>query len=203
MVNTSPHSAQQSAPNTGPARAPETKLPRPQSPRRDLPQPETWMAKTSPAPRGSPSSPRPLHLFCDANLFLQCRPPEDLDGSGWSDYASVRLIVSDPVLREIDALKNKGNDRQSKRARAASATFRKMLASGTKDVRASDPTVTLHVKPQHRRSEELRDQLDYAERDDQLIGNPVTLPRNRLSNPLDGLSSAAYRNRTSVRRTNA
>ena len=125
-----------------------------------------------------PAAEKVLYLFCDANLFLQCKPPQDLDWSGWSDYAVIRLIVSDPVLREIDALKNKGNDRQSRRARAASAAFRKMLPSGTKDVRASDPTVTLHVEPQHRRDEELRDQLDYGERDDQLIGTAYEFGRS-------------------------
>ena len=111
-----------------------------------------------------------LHLFCDANLFLQCRPLDDLDWSSWQHYQSVRLIVSDPVLREIDGLKNKGNDRQSKRARNASATFRSMRPSGTKVIQDSDPTLTLHIERQHRRSDELAGKLDYSERDDQLIG---------------------------------
>lgn len=56
-----------------------------------------------------------LYLFCDTNLFLQCRPLEDLDWSKWQEYGSVNVIVCAPVLREIDALKNKGNNRQSRK----------------------------------------------------------------------------------------
>ena len=111
-----------------------------------------------------------LHLFCDANFFLQCRVPEELDWSRWQKYDSVRIIVCDPVLREIDALKNKGNNRQSRRARRASALFRSMRPSGTKVIHDSKPTVSLHIEPQHRRSAELAERLDYSERDDQLIG---------------------------------
>lgn len=43
-----------------------------------------------------------LYYFVDTNLFLQCRPLEQLDWSPWKNFEEVRLIVSKPVLREID-----------------------------------------------------------------------------------------------------
>ena len=111
-----------------------------------------------------------VYLFPDTNLLLQCRPLEELDWSTWNAFDEVRLIVSAPVLREIDYRKNKGNDRVGKRARDASAMFRKILDDEYKLVRDSGPCVKLSVEPQHRYSEALREHLNYQERDDQLVG---------------------------------
>ena len=116
-------------------------------------------------------SPRSVvYLFVDTNLLIQCRPLENLDWSAWDEFDEVRLIVSKPVLREIDYRKNKGSDRVGKRARDKSAMFRKMLNDGDKVVRDSDPCVKLSVEPQHQYSKKLEDRLNYQERDDQLIG---------------------------------
>ena len=111
-----------------------------------------------------------VYLFPDTNLLLQCRPLKDLDWSTWNEFDEVRLIVSAPVLREIDYRKNRGNDRAGKRARAASAMFREMLADGYKLVHDGRPCVKLFVESQHGYSETLREHLNYQERDDQLIG---------------------------------
>ncbi len=110
-----------------------------------------------------------VYLFVDTNLLFQCRPLEELDWSAWNEFDEVRLIVSKPVLREIDYRKNKGNDRVGKRARDASAMFRKMLNDGDKVIHDSDPCVKLSVEPQHQYTKELEDQLNLQERDDQLI----------------------------------
>ena len=111
-----------------------------------------------------------VYLFVDTNLLFQCRPLEELDWSAWNEFDEVQLIVSKPVLREIDYRKNKGNDRVGKRARAASAMLRKMLNDRDKIVHDSDPCVKLSVEPQHQYSKKLEDRLNYQERDDQLIG---------------------------------
>ena len=111
-----------------------------------------------------------IYLFADTNLLVQCRQLEELDWSTWNAFDEVRLIISSPVLREIDYHKNKGNDRVGKRARNASAMFRKMLDDGCMLVRASGPCVKLTVETQHRQSEALKERLNYQERDDQLIG---------------------------------
>ena len=120
-----------------------------------------------------------LHLFVDTNLFIQCRAPEQLDWSPWHGFEEVRLIVSTPVLREIDQLKTR-RGRVGNRARVASAMFREMLAQPHKVVHAQSPRVVLSVEPQHTYPQDLADRLNYAERDDQLIG---TLHQFVRSNP--------------------
>lgn len=111
-----------------------------------------------------------LNFFVDTNLFLQCLPLEQLDWSPWDSFEKVRLIVSKPVLREIDYRKNKGNDRAAKRARATYAMFRRFLKEGDIVVHEGSPRVVLCVESWHQYSEDLRNRLDYGERDDQLIG---------------------------------
>ena len=122
-----------------------------------------------------------IYLFVDTNLLYQCRPLEELDWSGWNDFDEVRLIVSKPVLREIDYRKNKGSDRIGKRARDASAMFRKMLNDGGKVVRHGDPRVKLSVEPQHQYTKELEDRLNLQERDDQLIATAYEFAKHHRS----------------------
>ena len=112
-------------------------------------------------------------IFIDTNFLLECVPPEEID---WSivyppfEGQQLRLLVSNPVLREIDSRKNKGNDRRNRRARKVSALFRRHLSAGHILVRESDPRVKLIVETQHQPSKALEANLDYTERDDQLIG---------------------------------
>ena len=110
-----------------------------------------------------------LYIFVDTNLFIQCRPLEDLDWSPWRGFEEVKLIVSAPVLREIDNLKWRGG-RAGKRARIASAIFRDMLGQPHKVVHARSPRVVLSVEAQHTHDPDLANRLNYEERDDQLIG---------------------------------
>ena len=122
-----------------------------------------------------------LHFFADTNLFIQCRPLDQLDWLPWDAYEEVRLIVSRPVLREIDRLKNKGNDRVARRARAASAKFREILDDAHEVIRPQSPRVILSVELQHNYSRDLSDRLDYRERDDQLIGTVHEFARTNSS----------------------
>ena len=121
-----------------------------------------------------------LYYFVDTNLFIQCRSLEQLDWSPRHGFEEVRLIVSSPVLREIDRLKTRSG-RVDKRARAASAMFRDMLDQTHRLVHARSPRVVLSVEPRHRPDPNLADRLNYEERDDQLIG---TLHEFARSNPL-------------------
>ena len=88
------------------------------------------------------------------------------------------MIVSSPVLREIDYRKNKGNDRAGSRARSTSAMFRKMLSEGHLAVGNGCPNVVLSVEPQHIYSRDLEDRLNYQERDDQLVGTVYEFARH-------------------------
>ena len=129
--------------------------------------------------RGGVVTTSTLYFFVDTNLFIHCHAPEQLDWSPWHGFEEVRLIVSTPVLREIDRLKTRGG-RAGNRARAASAMFREMLGQTHKVVHAQSPRVVLSVEPQHTYAPDLAERLNYAERDDQLIG---TVHQFARSNP--------------------
>ena len=120
-----------------------------------------------------------LYYFVDTNLFIQCHPLQQLDWSPWHGFEEVRLIVSSPVLHEIDRLKTKGG-RVGKRARAASAMFREMLGETHKLVHAQSPRVVLSVEPRHTPAPDLAGRLNYQERDHQLLGTVHAFAR---SNP--------------------
>ena len=122
-----------------------------------------------------------LHYFVDTNLFIQCHPLEQLDWSPWHTFDEVRLIVSNPVLREIDRLKTTGNDRAGRRARAASAMFRQMLNETHRLIHPHSPRVVLCVEPQHILSPVLNGRLNYHERDDQLLGTVHEFARRNPS----------------------
>ena len=110
-----------------------------------------------------------LRLFCDTNLLIQCKTLEELDWSMWKDH-DVHVIVTQPVLGEIDQLKVKGSPRVARRARKVNSMFGEMLPTGRKTIRDSGPRVTLHVEPEHRHEPDLANQLDYSKADDRLVG---------------------------------
>jgi len=116
--------------------------------------------------------PKVLYLFPDTNLFIQCRPLDQLDWSKWKDFDEVQLIVSRPVQSEIDNQKKRGNDRVGKRARTVASLFKELILEkdNEKVVIEKDPAVRLLIRPELKRSKALEEQLDYAERDDQIVG---------------------------------
>ena len=113
-----------------------------------------------------------LYLFPDTNLFIQCRPLQELDWLNWSDFDEVHLVVCRPVQREIDSQKGRGNDRVGKRARQTNSLFRDIIAgeSDYKLIRESKPQVRLLIEPSCFPSPELGDCLDYGETDDRIVG---------------------------------
>ena len=113
-----------------------------------------------------------IYLLPDTNLFIQCRPLEELDWSAWKEFDEVRLIVSRPVQREIDNQKNRGNDRVGSRARQTNSLFREIIIGeqGYKLIRDANPQVKLFIEPSFLPSPELVDRLDYSKPDDELVG---------------------------------
>ena len=113
-----------------------------------------------------------LVLFPDTNLFIQCKPLEELDWSEWKNFAEVHLRVCRTVTREIDDQKPRGNSRVAQRARATYQLFGQVLESeqGYLLIRNSDPTVKLFVEGVSQQSTNLDDQLDYTKPDDQIVG---------------------------------
>ena len=121
------------------------------------PQPQSRFANIAKT-RGGVVTTSTLYFFVDTNLFIHCHAPEQLDWSPWHEFEEVRLIVSTPVLREIDRLKTRGG-RVGNRARAASAMFREMLDQTHKVIHAQSPRVVLSVEPQHTYAPDLADRL--------------------------------------------
>ena len=123
---------------------------------------------------------RILYFIPDTNLFIQCRPLEELGWSKWADFDEVRLVVCRPVQREIDNQKNKGNDRIGKRARNVHSLFREIIISDNdyKLIRQSKPQVKLFVDPSYSPSPELENQLDYNDKDDQIVGCVYTIKKH-------------------------
>lgn len=116
--------------------------------------------------------PKHLYLFPDTNVFIQCKPLEQLDWSSYLEWGSVDLYLTRPVQSEVDAHKGKGSGRLAKRARSVSSTIRSLLESETGfiQVRENSPTVRLFLKHSLKKDDALVDELDYGERDDQLVG---------------------------------
>ena len=113
-----------------------------------------------------------LYLFPDTNLFIQCRPLQELDWSEWENFEEIHLIICRPVQREIDNQKNRGNDRVSQRARKMYSLFRK-IALGANDyepILETTPQVKLFLESPSKPSTELEHRLDYSKPDDEIVG---------------------------------
>ena len=115
---------------------------------------------------------RTLFLFPDSNLFLQCKPLQDLDWSTFAEFAEVHLLVCRAVQREIDSLKNRGRDRVADRARKTNTLFRSILSASERRlvVREQSPKVVLCFCLNQLPSKELKDRLDYSHTDDEILG---------------------------------
>ena len=113
---------------------------------------------------------RILSFFLDTNLFIQCRPLEELDWSEWADFEEVHLIVCRTVQREIDQQKHRGNGRVPQHARKTSSLFRSIIETGYKVIRDEGPQVKLVLESSSVPSPELKDRLDYNKPDDEIVG---------------------------------
>lgn len=113
-----------------------------------------------------------LYLFPDTNVFIQCKPLEQLNWSEWRDFAEVHLLVSQPVQKEIDDQKHRGNNRVANKARSTYQMFRKII-DGRQEfelVRSLNPVVKVFLQGPSRPSTELEDTLDYNKPDDRIVG---------------------------------
>lgn len=115
---------------------------------------------------------RLLYLVVDTNLFIQCKPLEDLDWSQLGSYEEIILVLTQPVIREIDNQKSKGNDRVRKRARKTYPLIRQILQSEDEfiEVGKHSPLVKLSIAKECTASEEIKRSLDYNKPDDELVG---------------------------------
>lgn len=115
--------------------------------------------------------PLTLYLFPDTNLFFQCKALDQLE---WTRFGAdrVELIVTRPIIAEIDSHKGKGNSRLAKRARGASSIIGAALVAESGFLRVNHATcdVRLYVKATLKEDPALDEKLAYTERDHQLVG---------------------------------
>ena len=79
-------------------------------------------------------------IFLDSNLFIQCRPLQDLDWDRFVGQEEVTLLVPSAVLMELDRHKSDGNGRRASRARLAIQFLNSILE-------AADDTVIVRTTP--------------------------------------------------------
>lgn len=88
-----------------------------------------------------------LILFVDTNLFLQCKPLEEINWNDFGDFREINIIIPIQVLREIDDAKNSASNRKSKRARDFNRIHQNISSSkiGKWIIKNRDPLLTVAV----------------------------------------------------------
>lgn len=112
-----------------------------------------------------------LYVFPDTNVLVQCVPLGELDWSYLGDFEQIVLILSRPVIGEIDQQKG-GAGRLAKRARAANSLIRALLDSDSISIKTKQKRLKVIVESGNhlRPADGLDDHLDYASADDRLVG---------------------------------
>ena len=112
-----------------------------------------------------------LYVVPDTNVFVQCRQLGTLDWRDLGDYEKIVLVVTRPVIAEVDRQKG-ASGRLAKRARLANGLFTGFLTNDEVviDTQGSGPAVVLALGQNLEPSDELVDVLNYSHADDLLVG---------------------------------
>ncbi|MDH1930485.1 PIN domain-containing protein [Pseudomonas sp. GD03696] len=112
-----------------------------------------------------------LYVFPDTNVFVQCKQLEALEWRALGNYDKVILIVTRPVISEVDTQKS-GSGRLAKRAKIANSLFRRFLQGDLIEisVQGEGPALTVALGQNLEPSDELSDLLNYNHADDRLVG---------------------------------
>lgn len=112
-----------------------------------------------------------LYVVPDTNVFVQCRQLGTLDWRDLGDYEKIVLVVTRPVIAEVDRQKG-ASGRLAKRARLANGLFTGFLTNDEVviDTQGSGPAVVLALGQNLEPSDELVDVLNYSHADDILVG---------------------------------
>ena len=122
-----------------------------------------------------PIDPDALYLFADTNFFHERRPPHEDYWKDVIDSPNIVLVLTTPILREIDSQKNANNVRIQKSARALNSTINKITGDKNlyQEYRSSKPRVRLVLRPDLMPDRKLAGRLDYTSSnatDHQLVG---------------------------------
>jgi len=116
-------------------------------------------------------------LFLDTNIFLQCKPIEQLP---WEEISkgNILLLISRAVQDEIDNLKQSGNSRRARRARIATSLFRQILESGNIIIRQSKSRVEVSFSPPVNQDNFSDYNLNPSRIDDQIVFEALIYRKN-------------------------
>lgn len=120
-----------------------------------------------------------LHVFADTNLFLQCKNLEELDWSMLGAHDHVEILVTRPVITEIDSLKGGGNGRRAARSRLASKRFRSLMTMPALSarIRETPGIVDLCLRQNLKPIQPEPEELDYQSGDGRLVGTMLAFCR--------------------------
>jgi len=115
--------------------------------------------------------PKVAHIIPDTNVFLQCKPLKELDWSLFSDYEELLLILTHPVVKEIDKHKNSGTKRLAKKARTANQLIGEIIDSTDNqiEIKPKSSDIILKIKYISARPTYEHESLDINENDDKIV----------------------------------
>lgn len=118
----------------------------------------------------------PAVFSIDANFVIQCKPAQDLDWGALTPASEVVLLVTRTVQNELDRLKQDGNSRRSKKARAFSTLMRSMVADAAfqLEVKSKNPRIIYRLAPKLEPDRSPLFGADLAQPDDRLIDETFT-----------------------------
>ena len=107
-----------------------------------------------------------LYLFPDTNFFIHYKNPNELSWTDIGEFEEIRLIITMPVLTEIDELKYGNKNRVQKRARQYTSQFKKINRSENAELKVSDsPSVILKINLTLERDHELLNEIGSENQD--------------------------------------
>lgn len=111
-----------------------------------------------------------LHVFPDTNVLVQCHAIDDLDWSQLGSFEIYVLIITKPVIEEIDRQKN-GRGRLAKRARLANGWLRELLSKDEIErLTKKGQRVLIRADDALKPLDSLSSELDFGSADDRLVG---------------------------------
>ncbi len=123
-------------------------------------------------------------LFADTNLFLQCRDIKSLPWNTISEGKNVVIMITGPVMQEIDRLKNDGNARRARKARGANTLLQEILAADKRCLALSGfkTTVDITFAPNYSKAdlEKAGEWLDIAKPDNELVATALVYRKSNI-----------------------
>lgn len=121
-----------------------------------------------------------LVVFPDTNIFIQCKPLDELPWSKLGDHKEFHIVICPAVLSEFDRLKNDPRPRVSKHVRSISSKIRDLYQSEAPHlvIREASPRVLLMIGKHANSEAAFRQPLSRAIPDDNIIFEYMTTVPN-------------------------